>query len=76
MFFARGLDPKFAVFCDAVIDDLLHKKAELTVIKPTESAAMALPQSYLESIQALVAAVAAQEELKQQNNHLQHPNRQ
>lgn len=35
---------------------------------------MALPQSYLKSFKASVAAVAALEELKQQNNRLQHDN--
>lgn len=45
VFFARWLDVKFAVFCDMVIDDILSKKAELTITKPEESAAMALPKS-------------------------------
>ena len=34
VFFARWLSPKFAVFCDMVIDDILNKKAELTITKP------------------------------------------
>jgi len=33
VFFARWLDVKFAVFCDMVIDDILNKKAELTITK-------------------------------------------
>ncbi|HDY99745.1 MAG TPA: KilA-N domain-containing protein [Pseudomonas sabulinigri] len=41
VFFARWLDIKFAVFCDMVIDDILNKKAELTITKPEESAVMA-----------------------------------
>ncbi|BDX17865.1 hypothetical protein MFKK_06750 [Halopseudomonas aestusnigri] len=45
VFFARWLDVKFAVFCDMVIDDILNKKAELTITKPEESAAMALPKT-------------------------------
>lgn len=57
VFFARWLDVKFAVFCDMVIDDILAKKATLTVTKLQESAAMALPQTYLESLQELVKAV-------------------
>ncbi len=34
VFYARWLDVKFAVFCDMVIDDILNKKAELTITKP------------------------------------------
>jgi hypothetical protein len=74
VYFARWLDPKFAVFCDMVIDDILRNKAKLTLTKPKESAVMALPQSYLESLQELVKAVAAQEELKAQNATLANQN--
>jgi phage antirepressor YoqD-like protein len=38
VFFARWLSPRFAVWCDAAIDDLLRGRAELTVTKPEESA--------------------------------------
>lgn len=37
VFYARWLDVKFAVFCGMVIDDILNKKAELTITKPAES---------------------------------------
>lgn len=40
VFFARWLDVKFAVWCDMVIDDLLHGKAEVTITKPEESAVL------------------------------------
>lgn len=75
VFFARWLDVKFAVFCDMVIDDILNKKAELVVAKPEESAAMALPKTYLESLEELVKSLKAQEELKQVNQQLTVENR-
>jgi hypothetical protein len=43
VFFARWLDVRFAVWCDAVIEDILTKKAEVVITKPAESAVMALP---------------------------------
>lgn len=42
VFFARWLSPKFAVFCDAAIDDILNRRAELVITKPEESAALSL----------------------------------
>lgn len=41
--FAQWLDVDFAVWCDLVIEDTLTGKAEVTIVKPTESAVMALP---------------------------------
>nr|WP_290877563.1 KilA-N domain-containing protein [Aquabacterium sp.] len=46
VFFARWLDVKFAVWCDAVIEGILKGAAEVTVTKPAGSAALAVPQSY------------------------------
>ena len=51
VFFARWLDVKFAVWCDAMIDDILKGKAiarpgglrEVVITKPQESAVRALP---------------------------------
>lgn len=63
VFYARWLDVKFAVFCDMVIDDILNKKAELTITKPAESAAVTLPKTYLESLEELVKSLKAQESL-------------
>lgn len=63
VFFARWLDPKFAVFCDAVIHDLIGGKAELVITKPTESAAMALPSDYLTALKALVVAEEERQKL-------------
>lgn len=63
VFFARWLDVKFALFCDMVIDDILNKKAELTITKPAESAAVTLPKTYLESLEELVKSLKAQESL-------------
>lgn len=55
-FYAMWLDPKFAVFCMAVIKDLRTGKAELVITKPEESAVMALPTDYLSALEALVVA--------------------
>lgn len=38
VFFARWLDVRFAVWCDAAIEDILRGKAELVITKPQESA--------------------------------------
>lgn len=43
VFFARWLDVRFAVWCDAMIEDILKGKAKVTITKPAESAVMALP---------------------------------
>lgn len=43
VFFARWLDVRFAVWCDAMIEDILKGKAEVVITKPAESAVMALP---------------------------------
>ncbi|OIN07927.1 KilA-N domain-containing protein [Oceanisphaera psychrotolerans] len=59
VFFARWLDPKFAVFCDAVIDDILNKKAELNITKPEQSMTMQVPQSFPEALR-LAAELAEQ----------------
>ncbi|WP_028310205.1 KilA-N domain-containing protein [Derxia gummosa] len=44
VFFARWLSVRFAVWCDAVIEDLLAGRAQLTITKPDESAILALQQ--------------------------------
>ncbi|AQZ32615.1 hypothetical protein BHQ29_04555 [Pseudomonas sp. LPH1] len=72
VFFARWLDPKFAVFCDTVIQDILSKKAD--VVFTPEAEAPKLPQSYLESLQELVKAVAEAERLAQEKAALQADN--
>lgn len=38
VFFARWLDVRFAVWCDAIIEDILTNKAELTITQPATSA--------------------------------------
>lgn len=40
VFFARWLDVRFAVWCDAMIEDILKGKAEVVITKPAESAVM------------------------------------
>jgi hypothetical protein len=51
VFFARWLDVRFSVWCDAVIEDILKGAAEVTITKPQESAVMAVPQAYAELLQ-------------------------
>lgn len=63
--FARWLDPKFAVWCDMMIDDILNKKAEVTIVKPEESMVANLPMSFLDTARHLVAALEKQEEMKE-----------
>ena len=43
VFFAHWLDVKFAVWCDMMIEDILTKKAEVTIVKPQESAVLQAP---------------------------------
>lgn len=43
VFFARWLDVRFAVWCDAVIEDILKGVAQVTIKEPEKSAALALP---------------------------------
>lgn len=62
--FARSLDARFAVFCDMVIDDILNKKAELTITKPAESMAMNVPQTFPEALR-LAAELTAQDSVLQ-----------
>lgn len=45
VFFARWLDVRFSVWCDAVIEDILKGAAEVTIVKAEESAVLAVPQS-------------------------------
>lgn len=49
VFFARWLDTKFAVWCDAVIDDILRGKAEVVITKPETSEIMRMPTTILEA---------------------------
>lgn len=43
--FAQWLDVRFAVWCDSIIEDILTKKAELTITKPETSATVQVTQS-------------------------------
>lgn len=58
VFFARWLDVRFAVWCDAVIDDILKGKAEVVITKPAESAVAALPEEFTVTAKALASQVA------------------
>jgi hypothetical protein len=53
VFFARWLDVRFAVWCDAMIEDILKGNAEVLITKPKESAVLALPQDYGTALRAL-----------------------
>lgn len=64
VFFARWLDVKFAVFCDMVIDDLIHGHSVITVVAPEKAVAPKLPSTYLESLQELVESLKEQDRLK------------
>lgn len=70
VFFARWLDVKFAVFCDMVIDDILNKKAELTITKPEESAVMQLPKSFAEALRLAAELEEQKEALAAENKQL------
>lgn len=59
VFFARWLDVKFAVWCDAMIDDILKGKAEVVITKPQESAVAALPEEFTVTAKALKELKAA-----------------
>lgn len=50
VFFARWLDVRFAVWCDAMIEDILKGKAEVVITKPQESAVLALSQDFGEAL--------------------------
>lgn len=56
VFSARWLDIKCAVFCDSVVDDLIRGSANLTVIKPDQSSAMASSREYISALEALIDA--------------------
>lgn len=71
VFFARWLDVKFAVWCDMMIDDILNKKAEVTITKPEESMVANLPMSFLDTARSLVAALEKEEEMKAKISELE-----
>lgn len=54
-----------------VIDDLLRGNAQMTIIKPEESAVLALPKDYASALRALANSVEAQEKLSEENNRLE-----
>lgn len=70
VFFARWLDVKFAVFCDMVIDDILNKKAELTITQPAESMATKVPQSFPEALRLAAELAERNEQLTHERNGL------
>lgn len=59
VFFARWLDVKFAVWCDAVIEDILKGNAGVATVKPEQSAILALPQDYASVLPVLAATLCS-----------------
>jgi len=53
VFFARWLDVRFSVWCDAKIGGILKGAAEVTIVKSRDSAVRALPQSYSAALRGL-----------------------
>lgn len=74
VFFARWLDTKFAVWCDAVIDDILRGKAELVVTKPETSEIMQMPATLLEAGERWLSELRRAETLKLENTELKAEN--
>lgn len=70
VFFARWLDVSFAVWCDMVIDDILNKKAELTIAKPEESMALKVPLSFSEALRLAAELAGKNERLALENQEL------
>jgi hypothetical protein len=70
VFFARWLDPKFAVFCDMVIDDILNKKAELTITKPEQSMTMQVPQTFPEALRLAAELAEQNQKLEAENKEM------
>lgn len=58
VFFARWLDVRFAVWCDAMIEDILKGNAEVVVTKPAESAVVAQISKSRNSLNTRRAPVA------------------
>lgn len=61
--FARWLDTDFEVWCDSIIEDILTKKAELTITKPEVSATV--QASAAPGVQQMAALVAQMMSLAQ-----------
>lgn len=53
VFFARWLDIRFAVWCDSIIEDILTKKADLTITQPATSATVQVSQQMPEFMLAI-----------------------
>ncbi len=58
VFFARWLDVRFAVWCDLMIDNILHGHIQTTVAVPTEEAL---------AVDSVVASLRARVEALQEN---------
>lgn len=67
VFFARWLDTKFAVWCDAVIDDILRGKADVVITKPEQSEIVKMPSSMLEAAEKWLVELRRAEALKLEN---------
>lgn len=50
----RSLDVRFAVACDAMIEDILSGAAKLHVVEPERSATLALPDTHIKAVEQLL----------------------
>lgn len=60
VFFARWLDVRFAVWCDAVIEDIIKGVAQVTIKEPEKSAALALPEETTDQRSGVFGFLGAQ----------------
>lgn len=70
VFFARWLDVRFAVACDAMIEDILTGAAELDIVKPEESATLALPDTHIKAVEQLLGELKKNQLLTETNKEL------
>lgn len=70
VFFARWLDVRFAVACDAMIEDIMTGAAELDIVKPEASATLALPDTHIKAVEQLLGELKKNEVLTETNKAL------
>lgn len=74
VFFARWLDVRFAVACDAMIEDILTGAAKLHVVEPDRSATLALPDTHIKAVEQLLDQLKQNQNLMEMNRQLQAEN--
>lgn len=68
------LDVRFAVACDAMIEDILTGAAKLDVIEPDRSATLALPDTHIKAVEQLLDQLKLNQNLMETNRQLQAEN--